>query len=67
MKIMLNEREEEFPGKSITVSGLLDLKKFTFKLRTIRINGILVPGDKYDSAVINDGDAVSMIYLMSGG
>ena len=67
MKILLNNRNEEFGKESISVNELLFLKKFSFKMRIIKINGVLIPKDNYDSAIIHDGDNVQMIYLMSGG
>ena len=67
MKILLNDREEEFMKESISVSEMLMLKKFSFKMRIIKINGILVSKEKYNTTVIHDGDEVQMIYLMSGG
>jgi len=67
MKILLNKREESFTGDSITVTEMLMLKKFTFRMRIIKINGILVSKDKYDSTLIREGDDVQMLYLMSGG
>lgn len=67
MKILLNNREEEFSGNSISVSEMLSAKKFSFKLRIVKINGRLIPKEEYDSEIIFDGDDVKMIYLMSGG
>jgi sulfur carrier protein len=67
MKIILNNREEEITEELISVSGLLSLKKFSFRMRIIKINGILILKDKYDTTIIKDGDNVQMIYLMSGG
>ena len=67
MKIVLNEREEEFGKEHISVTEMLLLKKFSFKMRIIKINGLLISKDKYDSTIIHDGDKVQMIYLMSGG
>jgi sulfur carrier protein len=67
MKILLNNREEEFTKETISVSEMLLLKKFSFKLRIIRINGILIPKEKYDSTIIHKNDNVQMLYLMSGG
>jgi thiamine biosynthesis protein ThiS len=67
MRILLNNREEEFSDKSISVSDMLILKKFSYKMRIIKINGTLISKDKYDSTVIHDGDDVQMLYLMSGG
>ena len=67
MKILLNNRKEEFGKEAISVSEMLILKKFSFKMRIIKINSILIPKEKYDSTIIHDGDDVQMIYLMSGG
>jgi len=67
MKILLNNREEEFGKETISVSEMLILKKFSFKMRIIKINGILIAKEKYDSTIIHDGDDVQMLYLMSGG
>ncbi len=67
MRIILNDREEEFFSDSISVNQMLELKKFSFRLRVIKINGVLISKDKYESTLINDGDNVQMLYLMSGG
>ena len=67
MKILLNGREEEFGKEKISVSEMLELKKFSFRMRIIKINDILIAKDKYDSTFIHDGDKVEMLYLMSGG
>lgn len=67
MKIILNNREEILPGETLTISEMLLLKKFSFKMRIIKINGVLVPKDKYETTLIKEGDNVQMLYLMSGG
>jgi sulfur carrier protein len=67
MKILLNNREEEFDRESMSVSEMLDLKKFTFRMRIVKINGELIPRDKYGSTIIHDRDNIQMFYLMSGG
>jgi thiamine biosynthesis protein ThiS len=67
MKILLNNREEEFGAEAMSVSEMLMLKKFSFKLRIIKINGILIPKEKYESTTIHHNDNVQMLYLMSGG
>jgi len=67
VKIVLNNRDEEFNQDSITVSEMLLLKKFSFRMRIIKINGNLITKENYDTTVINNGDNVQMLYLMSGG
>jgi sulfur carrier protein len=67
MNILLNNREENFAQEILSVSEMLLLKKFSFKMRIIKINGILVSKENYDTTFIHEGDDVQMIYLMSGG
>jgi len=67
MRIILNNRDDEFSRESLSVSQLLELRKLSFRMRIIKINGHLIPREKYDSTTINDGDKVQVIYLMSGG
>lgn len=67
MKILLNNREEEFDRESMTVSEMLELKKFSFRMRIVKKNGELISRNRYDSTIIKDGDNIQMFYLMSGG
>jgi sulfur carrier protein len=67
MKIVLNNRDEQFDRELLSVNEMLILKKFSFRMRIIKVNGHLIPKDEYDSTMIRDGDEVQMIYLMSGG
>lgn len=67
MKILLNNRDEEFDNKSLSISELLQIKKLSFRMRIIKINGTLISKDKYDSTFIHDKDNVQVLYLMSGG
>ena len=67
MKILLNNREEEIRKESISVNEMLLMKKFSFKMRIIKINGVLISKEKYDTTIIHDGDEVQMLYLISGG
>jgi sulfur carrier protein len=67
MEITLNNEPLTVEGDSITVARLLELKKYTFRLRIVKINGRLISRDSYDNEVVSNGDNVSVIYLMSGG
>jgi sulfur carrier protein len=67
MKIILNNREELFEKETLTVAEMLSIKKFTFRMRIVKINGVLVHREKYGETSISEGDNVQMIYLMSGG
>lgn len=68
MLITLNNNKEEILGfEQITVSQLLALKNYTFKLLIVRINNKTVPRDEYDKTYIKDGDNVMVLHLITGG
>ena len=67
MIITLNNREETFPDTQLTIDDLLNIKNFTFKLLVIKVNGMLVKKDMYNSTFIHNGDNVAVIHLVSGG
>jgi len=67
MKIILNNEPLVIEGESITVEKLLEMKRYTFRMRTVRINGLIIDRDGYRDAMIHDGDDVKVLYLMSGG
>lgn len=67
MKITLNNNPEELEFAELSVKDLLSVKKYTFKLIIIKINGSVVKKDDYASAIIKDGDKVDVIHLISGG
>jgi sulfur carrier protein len=67
MKIRLNNNEETFNHENLTVSVLLELKNFTFKMLVVKINGQLVKKSEYESAEIRAGDDVMVLHLISGG
>jgi thiamine biosynthesis protein ThiS len=67
MKVILNNREEYFEGDQLTVSELLQKKKFTFRMLVIKVNGVLVKKGEFEKATIKDGDDVMVLHLISGG
>jgi thiamine biosynthesis protein ThiS len=67
MKFSLNDRTEETEKDTLSMSDLLELKRYSFRMRIIKINGALIPKEEYDSTIIHEGDNVQIIYLMSGG
>jgi thiamine biosynthesis protein ThiS len=67
MKIVLNNKEEIIEGNLLTINELLQIKKYTFKMLVIKVNGILVKKNEYDTATVKDGDDVMVLHLISGG
>lgn len=67
MKISLNNKEEEFAGEQLTITELLKVKNFTFKMLVIKVNGQLVKKSEHNTAIVKDGDDVMVLHLISGG
>ena len=67
MNIILNNRPEVFEKDILTISEILKLKNFTFKMMVIKVNGKLVKKDQYISVEVVDGDDVQIIHMISGG
>jgi sulfur carrier protein len=67
MKITLNNNIEHFDAERMTVTELLAVKNYTFRMLVIRINDRLIPKDQYATEVVRDGDDVMVLHLISGG
>lgn len=67
MNITLNNKPESFEQDSLSISEVLKLKRFSFKLLVIKINGKLIRKPEYDSSFIKDGDDLQIIHMISGG
>jgi thiamine biosynthesis protein ThiS len=67
MKIILNNTETELSLNRMNIQELLNEKKFTFKMLVIKVNGVIVKKDDYETTMVNDGDKVDVIHLISGG
>ena len=68
MKITLNNRPENIPGKTeITVQELILFKNFTFHMLVTKVNNKLVKKDVRSEMTIREGDDVVVMHLISGG
>ncbi len=67
MNITLNNKPESFETSSLTVTELLELKKYTYKMIVVKINNRLIEPSDYETATINDGDNVMVIHFFAGG
>lgn len=67
MNIVLNSRSESFEQEQLTIRELLTIKKYSFKLLVIKVNGELVHLRDYDSTFVKDGDDVMVLHLITGG
>lgn len=67
MEIILNNRKENIEGGPMTVNELIKARNFTFKMLVTKVNGQLVRVEERDHVMINNGDKVEILHLISGG
>ena len=51
----------------LTVAELLKEKSFSFPMKVISVNKVLVPKPNYASHLLSDGDEVEVVHLTGGG
>lgn len=64
--ITINGRTGEFT-ENMTIGDLLRRENYIFPLLIVKINGVFVPREEYESALIPDKANVDVIHLISGG
>ena len=67
MKIVLNNRDVVIDFENISVQELIDHKNFSFKMLVTKVNGQLVKKEDREKVIIQEGDNVAVIHLISGG
>jgi len=67
MKITLNNREEYFKGDELTISRIMEIRSFTFKMLVVRLNDSPVRKEDYSVTTVKDGDDLKILHLVSGG
>jgi sulfur carrier protein len=69
MNIILNNNPEviEKNQEILTVSELMKIKSFSYKMLIVKVNDALILKENYSTTAIKDGDNVMIIHLMTGG
>jgi thiamine biosynthesis protein ThiS len=67
MTIKLNNNPETIDRDQISITDLLEHKKYSFKMLVIKVNDRIVKRDEYPTTIIKEGDDVLVLHLMSGG
>lgn len=67
MKITLNNRLENFDADSLSVSKIMEIKSFHFRMLVVRLNDSLIKREEYETTEVKDGDDLKIIHLVSGG
>ena len=67
MTITLNNRKETFPGGPMTVARVMEEKSFHFKMLIVKLNGNIISKEAFASTLVENGDRLDIIHLISGG
>ena len=67
MKITLNNRPENFDADSLSVSKIMEIKSFHFRMLVVRLNDSLIKREEYETTEVKDGYDLKIIHLVSGG
>ena len=65
MKIMLNNRAETIEGDVFSVSQIMVIKSFKFRMLVVRLNDRLIKKEEYETTLVKDGDDLKIIHLVS--
>ena len=67
MEINLNNRLQELPEDSMSVTDILRYMNFTFPRIIVKLNGKLIKKPAYVETIVKAGDVLNVIHLISGG
>jgi sulfur carrier protein len=67
MEIELNNTKTNLESEELSISDLLVLNKFTFRLLIVKVNNALIKKDEYAKTLIHNGDRIDVIHMISGG
>ena len=65
--IRVNNRDEIEWQEGLTVSGLLELFRYTFPDIIVKIDDEVIPREDYPTCIIPDGADVWVIHMIAGG
>jgi len=67
MKIVINGKEKEFKGESITPYDLVNLLDLEGKRYAIECNGEIIPRSNFAVVYIKNGDQLEIVGAVGGG
>lgn len=67
MRIVLNNREQEFQESELTVLQIFKIMNYTFPRLVVKLNGNLIKKPEYAETRVTEGDCLEVIHLISGG
>ncbi len=68
MKIKINDKEQAFEEKSLTMAQVLAAAKVPNpQMVSVQLNGEFVKKEDFEKTAVKDGDKIDFLYFMGGG
>lgn len=65
--VLLNDRKYEFFKEGNTIQDVLDQMNYIYPKLVVKVNGVLVEREDFDSWVLNENDDLKVHHLLAGG
>jgi thiamine biosynthesis protein ThiS len=67
MKIILNNRYESFDKSQMSISEIMEIKKFSYQKIIVKLNNTFIEKEDYQHTMIKEGDNLMILHLLAGG
>ena len=63
----LKQQKRNVPWRTHVDCRIMEEKSFHFKMLIVKLNGKIISKEAFASTLVNDGDRLDIIHLISGG
>jgi len=67
MKVTINNVPEYIDKETLTIADIIQMKRYTFPMIVVRVNGKPIKKEDFSNTFVNEGDNIQIIHLISGG
>jgi thiamine biosynthesis protein ThiS len=67
MKIILNNRYESFDKSQMSISEIMEIKKFSYQKIIVKLNNTFIEKEDYQHTMVKEGDNLMILHLLAGG
>ena len=67
MKIILNNRDQEFDEQQLSISEIMEIKKFSYQKIIVKLNNTFIEKEDYPHTIVKEGDNLMILHLLAGG
>ncbi|NCC87604.1 MAG: sulfur carrier protein ThiS [Clostridia bacterium] len=67
MEIILNNRNENFEKHQLSISEIMEIKKFSYQKIIVKLNNTFIEKEDYQHTIVKEGDNLMILHLLAGG